>query len=81
MPPWDGARELGVIAGTRPLGVGRLAPGLGRPNDGTVAVAETKLVGMTDYAELPVTHTWLLYSRPAARQVCAFLATGRFTRT
>lgn len=80
MPAWDGARELGVIAGTRAMGVGWLVPGLARPNDGTVAVEEARLTAMTDYIELAVTHTCLLFSGPAAAQVCAFLSTGRFAR-
>lgn len=80
MPPWDGARKLGVIAGTRGVGVGWLVPGLARPNDGTVAVEETRVAAMTDYIELPVTHTCLLFSARTAAQVCTFLSTGRFAR-
>lgn len=78
VPPWPAGRELGVIAGTRGLGVGWLAPGLAGPNDGTVAAAETRQAGMTDYIEVPVSHTALLFSRETARQVCAFLTSGRF---
>lgn len=79
--PWAGGRELGTVAGTLALGIGRLlGPGLPRPNDGTVAVAETHLAGETDAIELPVTHTGLVFSAEAARQVCAFLKTGRFVR-
>jgi pimeloyl-ACP methyl ester carboxylesterase len=78
IPPWPADRELGVIAGTRGIGVGWLAPGLGTPNDGTVAVAETRVEAMTDHIEVAVSHTALLFSRETARQVCAFLAGGRF---
>ena len=78
VPPWPAGRELGVIAGTRGIGVGWLAPGLAVPNDGTVAVAETRQGRMTDYIEVPVSHTALLFSRETARQVCAFLRNGRF---
>lgn len=77
-PPWPADRELGVIAGTRGIGVGWLVPGLAEPNDGTVAVVETRLAQMTDYIEVPVSHTALLFSRETARQVCAFLSSGRF---
>lgn len=76
--PWPADRELGVIAGTLGIGVGWLAPGLGTPNDGTVAAAETRLGAMADYVEVPVSHTALLFSRETARQVCAFLSGGRF---
>ncbi len=78
MPPWPSGRELGVIAGTWGIGVGWLAPGLALPNDGTVAAAETRQEAMTDYIEVPVSHTALLFSRETARQVCAFLSSGRF---
>lgn len=79
-PRWPGGRELGVIAGTAPFGVGRLIPGLPRPNDGLVAVAETLVPEQTDNITVPVTHSGLLFSAAAARHVAAFLAAGRFFR-
>lgn len=78
MPPWNGARELGVIAGTGGFGVGRFITRLNPPHDGTVEVGETRLSGMSDFVTVPSTHLGLLYSAPVARQVCAFLAGGRF---
>lgn len=78
MPPWDTSREIGVIAGTLNLGVGRLVPDLVKPNDGTVSVAETCLNGMTDHIAVHVSHTALLFSTQAAGQTCAFLANGHF---
>ena len=80
LPPWPGGRELGVIAGRLALGVGWLFPGLPRPNDGTVAVAETRLEGMADHIAVPASHMGLLVSRQAARQTCQFLQHGRFDR-
>lgn len=80
LPPWDGRRELGSIAGDLGAGLGRLVPGLGHPNDGTVAVAETRLEAMTDHICLPVSHTGLLLSAQVARQCDAFLRCGRFRR-
>ena len=77
-PCWPGDRELGVIAGSMPIGVGLVIPGLPRPHDGTVAVAETRVPGQTEQLILPVSHTALLFSAAVARQVAAFLATGRF---
>lgn len=79
-PRWPGGRELGVIAGTSPFGAGWMTPGLPRPHDGTVAVAETVVPGQTDNITLPVTHTGLLFSAAVARQAIRFLATGRFAR-
>lgn len=78
LPAWDGQRELGVIAGRAPIGVGLVVPGLPRPNDGTVSVAETRLPGATDHRVLAVSHMGLLVSAEAARQTCAFLRTGHF---
>src|SRR5690606_29400575 len=46
-PEWDGRREVGVIAGTRGLGVGRLFCRLLAPHDGTVTVAETAITNAT----------------------------------
>ena len=78
MPPWLGQRELGSIAGTRNIGLGRLVSRLPGPADGSVTVAETRLPGMTDHICLPVSHTQMLFSGAVAAQVCHFLATGRF---
>lgn len=80
LPPWDGSRELGVIAGTLPLGIGRLFGGLPGPNDGTVAVEETRLENAADQIEIAVSHMGLVTSAVVARQTCAFLRHGRFER-
>ena len=73
--PWP---AVGVLAGTRSLGLGRVVPGLPRPNDGVVSVAETRLPGAADFIALPVAHSEMLASRRCAEQIAAFLATGRF---
>jgi pimeloyl-ACP methyl ester carboxylesterase len=71
--------DIGVIAGTVSVGLGRLfAPDLPRPNDGAVTVAETRLAAAADHIELPVTHTSMIFSRRVAREVGAFLRGGRF---
>lgn len=78
-PAQYAGREIGVIAGTRGVGLGRIvAPGLPRPNDGAVAVSETQLAAACDRLEMPVSHTGMLFSRKVSRQVCAFLRAGRF---
>jgi pimeloyl-ACP methyl ester carboxylesterase len=90
MPDWldapplapFGACELGVIAGCRPLGLGRLvARGLPEPHDGVVSVAETYVPGMRDHIVLDVAHSEMLVSRPVVHQVAAFLERGTFDRT
>jgi pimeloyl-ACP methyl ester carboxylesterase len=78
VPPWPGTHALGVIAGSLGIGIGRLFPGLPKPNDGTVAVAETELNGAADHIVLPVTHTGMLISSEVAKQTAAFLAEGHF---
>jgi pimeloyl-ACP methyl ester carboxylesterase len=77
-PSWSGQRELGVVAGTAAVGVGLLLGGLDEPNDGTVAVRETQIAGVSDHVLVRTSHTGLLFSPAAARQVCHFLETGHF---
>lgn len=76
--PWRNTHELGVIAGTLRLGLGMFVPGIPRPNDGTVAVSETMLDGMTDHVTLPVSHFGMLLSNAVAGQTVNFLRHGRF---
>ena len=72
-------REIGIIAGTRGVGLGRLvAPDLPVPNDGVVTLAETELAAACDRIELPVSHSGMLLSRRVARQSAAFLRDGAF---
>jgi pimeloyl-ACP methyl ester carboxylesterase len=78
VPGWRGGRELGVIAGTRGPGVGTIMGGVIRPNDGTVALAETRLAGATDFLTLPVSHAGMLLSRRVAEACAGFLGQGRF---
>ncbi|MGH8743739.1 MAG: esterase/lipase family protein [Burkholderiales bacterium] len=75
-----GHHEIGVIAGNRGLGLGQLLiSGLTRPNDGVVTVDETRLNGMNDHVVMRVSHSGMLFSSHAAREVCAFLSDGRFS--
>ena len=73
-------REIGCVAGSIPVGMGHIAGAFGEPNDGTVAVSETRLDGATDHVTLPVTHMGLLISRNVADQIGAFLKRGEFLR-
>ena len=77
-PRWQGRPPLGVIAGTRPVGIGRLLGGFDGDNDGTVALSETTIPGATSAMTANTGHFGLLYSTTAAQAVCAFLHEGRF---
>lgn len=77
-PVWLRGRELGIIAGTLPLGVGLMVGGLEKPHDGTVSVEETYLGGATDFITLPVSHLGMLWSERVATQVVTFLRAGKF---
>lgn len=79
-PPWNGEHDLGIVAGTVGLGIGRLIGGLERPHDGTVTLAESEVQGARERITVATTHTGMLFSSATARQVCAFLRTGRFAR-
>lgn len=79
VPRWWGTRDLGTIAGDHSIGVGRVIGALERPNDGTVAVAETRLQNAVDAITLPSSHMGLVFSRPVADHVACFLRTGRFS--
>lgn len=73
--------ELGVIAGDRPLGLGRIAaPGLRMPHDGTISVAETRVIGAREHLTLPVSHTEMLMSARVAQQMLRFVAHGAFAK-
>jgi pimeloyl-ACP methyl ester carboxylesterase len=77
---WRGPREVGVIAGTLAAGLGLVLSELPEPNDGTVAVDETRLPGITDHLELKVSHTGLLFDDAVAAQTAYFLRHGIFER-
>ncbi len=71
-------RELGVIAGSRPWGMGRLLLRLPGTNDGVVRLEETEAPGMRDRIVLPISHSGMLASVRVAREVAAFLERGAF---
>lgn len=75
---WDGPREVGVIAGRVPLGLGAMLGHLAGEHDGTVAVAETELPGVADHCVVEANHTGLLFSQEVAQQIDAFLQHGHF---
>lgn len=73
-------REVGVIAGCVPLGLGRLFVHRREVNDGVVSASEASLPEAVDTITLATSHTGMLVSRDVAGQACAFLRHGRFRR-
>lgn len=78
VPDWQADRDLGIVAGTRCIGVSWFVPVLKPPNDGTVEVRETQLPGAADRLILHVSHMIMLFSRQVAEQTCYFLEHGHF---
>ena len=75
---WQRPEPLGVIAGTRPLGLGRVLGPLPGENDGVVCVDETAVEGMNDRALVHEAHSMLAVSGRVSALVEHFLRTGRF---
>ena len=75
---WEVERELGIIAGTLPIGMGHLLLTFGEANDGVIAVSETELSGASSRLCLPVSHSGMLLSARVATEVGNFFEHGRF---
>jgi pimeloyl-ACP methyl ester carboxylesterase len=76
---WQRSEPLGVIAGSVPLGLGRVVLGaLPGVNDGVVCIEETQVEGMADRVVVPVAHSGMIASSRVARLIERFMATGRF---
>ena len=75
---WSFSQELGIIAGTHSVSLGRVMLRLSEPNDGTVAVSETRLPGASARLSLHVSHTGMLFSRRVAHEAGYFLTHGHF---
>ena len=75
---WDGPREVGMIAGSSPIGLGAVLAHMQGMHDGTVAVDETRLPGLADHCVVDTSHTGLLFSAEVAAHAAHFLREGRF---
>lgn len=75
---WQRSAPLGVVAGTRPVGLGRLFGALPGLNDGVVCVEETTVEGMTGRALVREGHSMLIMSGSVSALVARFLARGAF---
>lgn len=78
-PRWCANNPLGVIAGSRGIGLGRLfAPELPLPNDGALTLDEAAVDGARDCLVLPVSHSGMLVSPSVACETVYFLRHGCF---
>jgi len=75
---WTRPEPLGVLAGSLPIGLGRLLGALPGANDGVVRVEETEVEGMRERVVLPVAHSAMLVSARVAAQVVSFLSDAHF---
>lgn len=78
VPRWQQPRDLGVLAGNRDIGIGRLVNSHAGENDGTVYVDETRIAGMKEQLIVPVNHFGLPFSSAVATLTASFLANGCF---
>ena len=61
-----------------PHGLGSLLGAMDDASDGTVALAETRLPGLSDHCVVRTSHSGLVVSPDAARQTAYFLRHGQF---
>jgi len=78
---WDGRRDVGIIAGSLSIGLGRLFADFNEASDGTLLISETKLAGAKEHIVMPVSHTGIVFSVEATAQIAAFLRQGAFDKT
>lgn len=71
--------EVGVIAGDRSINL-ILSAAFDEPNDGKVAVEDTRLEGMKDFLVVHHSHPFIMQSEEVIGQVIAFLENGRFRK-
>lgn len=75
----DANFDVGIIAGTKSINpiLSGMLPG---KDDGKVTVARTRLQGMQDHLEMPVTHVFMMKNPKVIQQVIHYLQHGRFQR-
>jgi pimeloyl-ACP methyl ester carboxylesterase len=69
--------DVGIVAGTRSINW-ILSSMIPNTDDGKVSIESTKLDGMNDHIEMPVTHPFMMKNDRVIAQVVNYLRNGRF---
>jgi hypothetical protein len=72
--------DLGIIAGNQSINP-ILSTALPGPDDGKVPAAGTRVEGMHDHVEMPVSHMFLMRDDDVIAQVLFYLRNGVFERS
>ncbi|WP_445365824.1 esterase/lipase family protein [Microbulbifer sp. ANSA001] len=72
--------DVGIIAGTRSINL-LLSQMIPETDDGKVSVSSTKLEGMNDHLEMPVTHVFMMKDKKVISQVLHYLEHGAFAKS
>lgn len=75
VPEW---LDVGVLAGTRAMGLGKVFPELPSPSDGTVALSEALWAGADDRMVMHLNHSEMLFAPAAGVQIVHFIRHGTF---
>jgi len=78
--PWQSTVQVGMIAGNRAHGLGRVLVRFAGESDGTVALDETRLPCLSDHCLVNASHSGLVLSTDVVRQCVHFLHQGCFAR-
>jgi hypothetical protein len=71
--------DVGIIAGTRSINL-ILSMLIPSTDDGKISIERTKLEGMHDHLEMPVTHPFMMKNDDVIAQVIHYLKNGNFKR-